>query len=1072
MLKNWLFKINLRLLKLINSNNYKMKTKFNGILTLLLAFVVQISFAQQKTVSGTVSDSSGTLPGVSVIIKGTTSGTQTDFDGMYSIKTKVGDVLRFSYIGYKTIEKNVSSSNSINITMQEDASVLEEIVVTAYGIKREKKSIGFSQQTVAGPALTQAKETDLSNALAGKVSGVQIIGNSSSTFGNSTIRLRGSDNVLYVVDGIRVYSTSDINTENIASMSVLKGAAATAVYGPDGRNGVIVVTSKVAAKGQTTFELDFNTSLNSVANLPDYQNEYGGGYSQTWDTFSYDASQDPADWAAFDGQKMPLYQADESWGPRLDGTLVRQWDSWVPNTPEFGELRAWSPQPDNVRQFYNDAITNFVTLAFSKAGDNYNLRTTLSDLRANGIVPNSNRSSSKFSINLSYDMSDKFKFYTNINYEDRHTLNDPDQGYANIASNMNQWWQRQLDMSRLRNYERNGALTSWNINGPRDAKPLYWDSPFLHSYENFKNQYKNSTFGKIGGNYTINDKFSATGEVRRTFHSYTSDDRGTTKSLLDQSFYSESFSTNERIEYFGMLNYTDKYLDGNLDFNASLGGEVIQTEYKSLNSTTVGGLTIPGFYNLSGSKDPVSSSNYTVSDERKGLFFKGSLGYKSMLYLDGSYRFDYSSTAKADDNRVETFGTSLSFLAHTVIPKNDVLTFSKLRVGYAQAPYFPNPYANGGTYNVGNLYNGNGTLSVDGQQQNLGLIGGTRTETEIGTELQFFGNRFSLDLTYFNRIDQDIPVTVPLDGSTGYSSIVLNSGKQTSKGLELGMFGDVIKSENFTWNLGVNFATLSRFVDELYEGIESRNLSDYTSNMNLQERVGQEWGLFYGTGFATHTDGSKIFTSNDSYARENNKLLGSLLPDFTGGITSTMNYKNFALNLGFDFQSGGKYYSRTERYFDHSGLSSQTAGLNDKGNPTRDAVADGGGVHIVGVLQTGKDANGTPISDGTVVDKYVDAQDHFYLGNLGNIYENNVHDATYIKLRTVRLNYTFDKVVTDKLNIKSATLGLYANNVWLIYSDLPWIDPSEIEKRSGYNWAEAGQLPNTRTIGLNLNLRF
>ncbi|MEE9408747.1 MAG: SusC/RagA family TonB-linked outer membrane protein [Polaribacter sp.] len=1049
-----------------------MKTRFKGILTLLLAFLVQVSFAQEKTVSGTVSDTSGSLPGVSVSIKGTSKGTQTDFNGKYSIKAKQGDVLSFSYVGYKTIDKTVGTSNTIDIAMVEDASTLEEIVITAYGIKREKKSIGFSQQTVAGPALTQAKETDLSNALAGKVSGVQIIGNSSSTFGNSTIRLRGSDNVLYVVDGIRVYSTSDINTENIASMSVLKGAAATAVYGPDGRNGVIVITSKVATKGETTFELDFNTSVNTVATLPDYQNEYGGGYSQTWDTFSYNAATDPASWASFDGHKMPLYQADESWGPKLDGTLVRHWDSWVPNTPEFGELRPWVANEDNVKNFFDAAITQFVTLAFSKGGEDYNVRTTISDLRANGIIPNSNRSSSKFSINLSYDMSEKFKLFTNINYEDRHTLNDPDQGYGNLASNMNQWWQRQLDMSRLRNYERNGALTSWNINGPRNPKPLYWDSPFLHSYENFKNQYKNSTFGKIGGTYTINDKFNVTGEVRRTFHSYTQNDRGTTKSLLDTSFYAEFALRNERIEYFGMVNYADKYLDGDLDFNASLGAEKIQTEYNALRSNTVGGLTIPGFYNLAGSKDAVSSSNFTRKDERRGLFVKGSLGYKSTLYLDGSYRFDWSSTAKADDNRVETFGTSLSFLANKVIPKNDVLTFSKIRLGYAQAPYFPNPYNVGSTYNVGDLYNGNGTLSVPGRQENPDLVGGLRTETEIGTELQFFNNRFSLDFTYFNRVDSDIPVTVPLDGSTGYSSIVLNSGKQTSKGIELGFFGDVVKSENFNWNVGVNFATLSRFVNELYPGIESRNLSTYTSNMKLQERVGQEWGLFYGRGFATHTDGSKIFTAGDSYARETNKLLGSLLPDFTGGFTSTMTYKNFGLNLGFDFQSGGKYYSRTERYFNHSGLASVTAGLNDKGNPKRDPIASGGGVHIVGVLQTGTDANGTPISDGTVVDKYVEASGHYSLGNLGNIYENNVHDATYVKLRTVRLNYTFDKVVTDKLKIKSATLGLYANNVWLIYSDLPWIDPSEIEKRSGYNWAEAGQLPNTRTIGLNLNLRF
>ena len=1048
-----------------------MKTKFKGILTLLLAFVVCIAFAQEKTVSGLVSDSSGTLPGVSVLIKGTAKGTETNFDGKYTLTAKQGDILSFSYVGYKTREKTVGSSNSINVTLEEGVNVLEEIVITAYGTKREKKSIGFSQQTVAGSDLTQAKETNLLNTLAGKISGVQILGNSSSAFGNSEIRLRGRTNVLYVVDGIRVNSTGDINTENVASISVLKGAAATAVYGPDGRNGVILITSKVAPKGQTTFELDFNTSINSVANLPDYQNEYGGGYKQEWSTFSYDPAKDPASWASFDGHKIPEYEADQSWGPKLDGTLVRHWDSWEENTPEFGALREWSAQPDNVREFYEDAVTNFVTLAFSKAGDDYNIRTTLSDLRANGIVPNSNNKSSKFSINLSYDMSPKFKLNTIINYEDRHTLNNPSQIWLNPASNMNQWWQRQLDMSRLKNYEHDGKLRSWSFKNPRDRKPAEWNSPYTHSYENIKNEYKNATFGKISGTYTINNKFNVMGEVRRAFNTNRDTDRQTTKGTLRTPFYEELMSKRERIEYFGMFNYTDKYLDGAIDLNTSLGGEIIKTAFNRLESKTVGGLTIPEFYNLSGSKDPVSIENYTLADERKGLFVKGSLGYKSTVYLDASYRFDWSSTAKATDNRVETFGTSLSFLAHKVIPKNNVLTFSKLRVGYAQAPYFPDAYNVTSTYEVNDPYNENPTLSVRAKQQNPDLIGGTRTEAEIGTELQFFGNRFSLDFTYFNRVDSDIPLTVPLDGATGYSSVVLNSGKQTSKGLELGVFGDVMRSENFTWNVGLNFATLSRFVDELYEGIESRELSHYQKIIFFQERVGHEWGVFSGVGIAKHTDGSKILTEEGLYTRENNKLLGSLLPDFTGGLTSSMKYKNVALNLGFDFQSGGKYYSKTERIYNNSGLSLETVGLNDKGNPKRDAVAAGGGVHVVGVLVTDNNAE-IKTSDGTVVDTYIEAKDYFHQENFGAISENFVHDASYIKLRTVRLNYTFDKAVTDKINIKSATLGIYVNNAWLIYADVPWIDPSEVGKRAGYNWAEGGQLPDTRTIGLNLNLRF
>ena len=343
---------------------------------------------------------------------------------------------------------------------------------------------------------------------------------------------------------------------------------------------------------------------------------------------------------------------------------------------------------------------------------------------------------------------------------------------------------------------------------------------------------------------------------------------------------------------------------------------------------------------------------------------------------------------------------------------------------------------------------------------------------EIGTELYLFNNKISLDLTYFNRKDEGIPVGVPLDGATGYSSVTVNAGKTTSSGVELGLSGDVIRTEDFTFNMALNLATLSKVVDFIYDGVTARDISSYTSNMRLQERVGEEWGLFYGTGYARGANGEIMYRSNGRFALQPNKFLGSLLPDLTGGITTNFDYKNMSLSLGFDFQIGGRYYSRTERYMDHSGLSSYTAGLNDKGNPKRDPVASGGGVHIKGILQTGTDADGNPTSDGTVVDRYIEAVDYYYLGNLGNVYENNLHDATYAKLRTIRFNYTLNKDFVSKFNIKSASIGAFANNVWLIYSDLPWIDPSEIEKRSGINWAEAGTLPQTRSFGLNLKLTF
>ena len=318
----------------------------------------------QQTVTGVISDDQGLpLPGASILIEGTTTGVTTDFDGNYSIMASDGDVLVISYVGYQS-QSLIVGQDDTSVTLIAGTQ-LDEIVVSALGVSREKKSLGYAQQSVQGETLVQSKEVDLNVTLSGKVAGVQMIGGSSSNFDAGFLRLRGETGVLYVVDGIKVNSMTDINTDNIANISVLKGAAATALYGADALNGVVIVTSKKAKEGESTFTVDHTTNVTSVALLPEYQNEYGGGYYTDWDTFEYNPNTDPASWAAFEGQKIPYYAADESWGPKLDGTLVRHWDSWIPGHPEFGQLRPWEPNPNNIRNFYDTGITNNTTLALS-----------------------------------------------------------------------------------------------------------------------------------------------------------------------------------------------------------------------------------------------------------------------------------------------------------------------------------------------------------------------------------------------------------------------------------------------------------------------------------------------------------------------------------------------------------------------------------------------------------------------------------------------------------------------------------------------------------------------------------
>ena len=1035
-----------------------MKTKLKWVVTLLLALVVQISFAQEKTVSGTVSDSSGSLPGVSVLVKGTKTGTETDFNGKYTIKAKVGDILSFSYVGYKTSDKKVGASNTIDVVLEEDAGILDEIVITSLGIKRDKKALGFSQQSVKPENLVRTRETDLNNALAGRVSGVQAVGAPSAGFGNSGIRLRGQSISLYIVDNVKVNSISDINTDDIADLTVLKGAAATALYGPEAFSGIIIITTKTAKKGQSTITLNHSTAMENVYLLPSYQNEYGGGYSQDFNTFTFNAAQHPASWSAFDGQSMVEYYADESWGPRMNGQMVRHWDSWIQGDPEFGKLRAFSAQPNNVKDFFDSGVVNNTTVDFTKGGEGYSVKGGIVNIDRTSVMPNSSRRQVQAYTNIRFNITDKLEAYANINYQDRRTKNFPDNGYGNVASNFNQWWQRQLDMDRVRNYNRNGSFVSWNINSPTDTRPLYWDSPFFETNENLNFQTKNATYGRMGLNYTVNDNLNGYVELRKTYASFESNNR-TAFGGLNQPGYSESDSFDYRDEVFGIVNYS-KDLSEDLDFNASAGFELITLGGETLNGNTVGGLTTLNFYSLSTSVDRPTVTNSQYKQKSQGVFSKVSFGYKDMLFVDGSARFDWGSTANPDDNRVETYGGSVSFIFSKLMPQNDIISFGKLRASAASGPFLPARYVLSPTFDIGTPYGSSGTLSSQGTFANPQLSGGQRQDFEFGTELKLFNNKIDLDVTYFSRKDKDLPSRVSLDGATGFSQTFLNSGQQTSNGIEIGLNFSPIKSEDFEWNVYSNFSTLTRTVDAIADGVDVNVLSSSWRGIQLQERVGEEWGAIYGRAFRRDADGNMILSSTGNPLYDTNQYLGNVLPDFTGGLSNNIRYKNFNLGFDIDFQSGGKVFSVTRMFNNYSGLGIETVGLNNLGNPVRDAVADGGGVLIEGVDAT----TGAPVSYN------VEAQT--YWGRLFALHERWLYDASYIKLRTVRLDYDLPAAMLSKTPFKKLNLGVFANNVWLIHSAIPGLDPSEIETANGVNWTEGGQLPNVRTVGINVRMTF
>ena len=1050
-----------------------MKTNLFKFLTLSFMIMFQWSFAQQS-VSGTVTDSEGVpLPGATVIVEGTSNGVSTDFDGVYSITASEGDVLSFSYVGFTTQKVTVGASATLNVTLVSD-NALEEVVVTALGITREAKSLGYAQQKVEGDALTKTKETDFRTALAGKVAGVQVISGVSSTFEPSYIRLRGESDVLYVVDGIKMSST-DINTDNIDNITVLKGAAATALYGSEARSGVVVITSKRAEAGDNYINVDHNTVVSEISRLHPYQNEYGGGYDQAWDTFSYNPATDPASWASFQGQNIPYYAADESWGPRLDGTLARHWDSWIPGHPNFGELRPWSPNPNNVKNFFETGIKSTTSLSFGRGGDGYSFRATgrVSD---NAIpVPNANREVFDLNLNGSVDITDKLTMYSSLNARIQNTDNYVSSGYTSLGSNFSQWWQRQLDMDRLKNnYHYNGAFYTWNRRSARNARPQYWDAPHYEQYQNTNNN-ENSTYsGNLGLNYDIIDGLSANFEVNRRAYNRTNWNRGYigVNTLSTQASYGEGSFVSEANEFRARLDYKTA-ITSNFDLDARVGYGARQFRSISTSASTSGGLAIPDFYTIANSVDKPSYSTYRTNNSGRSVYGSVSLGYDSMLYLDGSYRLDWSSTADAANNRIETYSLTGSFLFDRLLDV-DAISFGKLRASYAEAPIFPGTYATSPTFSSGTAYGSLASLAVPNTLANPQLTGGIREETELGLEMRFLDNRLGFDFTYFDRTDSGLPVAVTADAATGYSGLSVNSKITSSTGVEVMLSGTPVLTDDLRWDVSFNFATLEKMVDFIYDGIDRINIyggSISWSGLKVTEITGEEWGMLYGRQRKQDADGNWIYLSSGNHAYENNQLLGNIMPDYTGGITSNLTYKNWDLAIGIDFQEGGLYHSVTDMFSMGAGLHEYTAGLNDKGNPKRDPVSAGGGIHQVGVY-----------ADGSVADFYKDPNSWAW----GNWTRDDLWlvDASFVKLRQVRLGYSFDADKLSNTPFSGIDIALIGTNLAILSETTDWgdyrgkknpgLDPSEL----GGNWSgslyasEGGQLPSARSFGLNVNLKF
>ncbi len=1088
-----------------------MKLKFNGFLTLLLVLMAQITFAQDIAVTGTVTDQAGLpIPGVNVLVKGTTNGTQTDFDGKFKLNASQGQVVVFTFLGMKTQE--VKASAKMSVKLADNAVELEGVVVTALGISREKKSLGYSSQKVDAAVLNAVPTNNFLNNLSGKVAGLEV--RSNSNFGGSTnIVLRGSKSMtgnnqaLIVVDGVPVNnsnlnkadaansrdgydfgnSASDIDPNNIESVNVLKGAAATALYGSQAANGAIMITTK-KGKNNTALGVTFN-STSSVGQIDKstfakYQTGYGGGgYGGHDSLYVGDVNGDGVD------DLIAPTDQDISYGTAYDPALaVYQWNAFAAGNPNFGKATPWQYAKNDPTTFFENSY-NFINSVSINGGDDkntFNLTVTNNDEK--GVLPNSTLKRNILNGNFSRNITENFKVGTFFSFTDQNTIGRNNLGYGdNFLGGFRQWWQTNVDIQELKQeYFRNRQNITWNANDPSggDLSPAYWNNPYFDRYENYESDVRRRLLTGVNLSYDINSNINVLGRVTID----NSNDRQELRKAVGS--HAEEFGVNQISETSGYGLYTRAYLQqtydliGTYNFKINdafagkflVGGTFIKSHVDEFEGSTAGGLGIPGLYTLSNSKTYVAPIEGEINFNKSGLYAQGSLDFKKTLYVEASVRRDQSTALYTNNNKYDYYSYGGSFVFSELV-KADWLSLGKLRANYAVVGNDPTPGTLGARVNNGlvsgyQLY-GNSSVFVDFKN----LKPEKQKSWELGLEAGVFNNRLTFDVSLYKSNTENQIFNVPQSPATGYSFSQVNAGEIQNKGIEVAMSVVPVKSQDFQWQLGVNWSKNENTVVSLNEGRTNLQLASFQSGISLNATVGQPYGTIRGTDYSYDANGNKIVGDDGNYLQEGNKVIGNLQADWIAGITNKVTYKNFAFNFLIDIKKGGSVFSLDQGYGQDTGLYPETAGLNDLGNPVRNLLTDGGGYINPGVMANPDytPTNGQAQYIPNTV--RVDASDSSEASGLGYGISANpdkayVYDAGYVKLREIGLTYSLPTKLLGNSFIKNLSFGLIGNNVWIIDKSLPYADPEAGTSSGNVQGYQSGVMPSVKVYSFNVKVNF
>lgn len=1070
---------------------------------LALAIGVIQGAAQVTTVRGIVTTEEDGEPviGASVIVKGTALGTVTDVNGRFELSGFPPSATRLLISYISLMAKEVAIAPQVSVTLKSDTHLLDEVVVTALGISREKKALGYTAQEVKQDALVQGKDNNLLNSLSGKIAGVRIT-NTQGDVGSSRIVIRGETSIagenqpLFIVDGIPVDNSqlnarssgrdfknaiADLNPEDIKTLTVLKGPNAAALYGARAAHGAIVITTKGGDKRQKGIgiTLHSSTQVSFVATLPEFQNLFGQGAGGR---FSY-----------VDGKGAGVNDGvDESWGPRLDiGLLIPQFDS--PLDADGNRVATpWVSHPNNVRDYFRMGISTNNGISIARGDDKYQFRVGYNYEKQVSIVPDAGTNKTNISLNTDYHLAKWIVVGATANYIVYTAPSLPGSATpsgSNVRSNSPMlqflWFGRQVDTNSLKaDYTRN-----WNSS--------YYDNPFWSTSYNTQSQERHRLIGDLHAEFRLTDGL----HVRfRTSTDWYNDRRkskvkwGSAGAGSPYGSYAEDAYTVKENNTEVLATYI-KQLNKNWGIDALLGFNVRNKQYEN-NYQAAPRLAVADLYTLTNSRDPLTSSNDFYRLRQYGLYGSIQLDYRRWAFLNITGRNDWSSTLPVDNNSYFYPSVTASVLLSEAFGwRSKAVNYLKIRGGWSQVGADANPYQLATVFTSETAFNGNPLQSSSTIGMNPNLKPEKTSSIEAGFEAAFWDNRLYLDFTYYKTDSRNQILKLATTAASGYTSQVRNAGHIRNRGYEIQLGAVPIQtSKGFRWNLDLNYGANSSKVVKLDDEGLITSYQLYSSGIQILASVGEAYGTLFGTSYVRDANGNVVVDANGlPKISTTNKTLGKFTPDWTGGISNTFSYRSLSLSFLIDASVGGSIFSNTNKTGKYTGVLANTLSGRDAehgglwyytdamGNNVRLSESPSYSVSSDGLYYAQVNGQSTRVyQDGIMVEgvtesgskneEVVSAEKYYH--RIYSIAEANVYDASYVKLREVALSYRLPRLWTQKLHLQEASVTLTGRNLWTIYKSVPNIDPESALTTGNAQGVEAYSLPTTRSFGVNLSVKF